>query len=354
MALLAALIIVGYSATNLFMSAYTASAEPYQQILAGIGTAAVVAWEAGAILLIGAAWHRGYRPIAVGASALLLVAMLVTLIWEARIVIGGRADKFASREVGISKLKGIEDDLAWLRKRRDSVTARKDLEWITERIDQRERDRDAAAALKEVMPEASTASQIMGGSVDRWRAFIVALPLLFWMLARVLAVPLAMMAFARKPKEASTAAQAPSGVIVPPTYPPALPDSPVVPVKTPEDLMPPKPKEGYPPRDVSLDPRFSPSKKNNMTASVESWAKECLQDCPAKPGNGLSPAMVKGSFAWTSYLAWADVRGHVPVASQSVFGKKLAKLGIRKENRVDGIWLRGYALKGEKKSAAVA
>ena len=73
-----------------------------------LGSADAV-WPSTRFLLIGAAWHRGYRPVAVGASVLLVVAMMVTLVWEARIVIGGRSDKFASREVSVNKLKGIEE-----------------------------------------------------------------------------------------------------------------------------------------------------------------------------------------------------------------------------------------------------
>src|SRR5688572_16957528 len=99
LALLAAIVIVGYSATTLFTSAYTASSEPWQQYLNGTGAAAIVLWEATALILIGAAWHRGYKPVAVLSSLLLIVAMAVTLTWEMRTVIGGRADAFASREV---------------------------------------------------------------------------------------------------------------------------------------------------------------------------------------------------------------------------------------------------------------
>ena len=346
-ALLAAMIIVGYSATSLFMSAFTSSVEPWQQYLAGIGTAAVVAWEATALWLIGRAWCRGYKPVAVMSTAMLVAAMMVTLAWEGRIVIGGRADKFASREVGVSKLKGIEDDLTWLRKRRDSVTNRKDLEWITARIEQRERDRDTAVAVKETMPEASAASRLLGGTESAWQDFLTVLPLFFWTLARVNAVPLAMVAFVGWPRKPESS----SGIIVPPMStsavlsqpeafaPPSEPET--VPVSPPETKPSPKKEaetvtQKYP---VLVDASFK--KKQTFPKSIAKFRKQYLRDAPGANSDGTARHKVKGSDLWAFYN---ELPGESEVKSQSGFGKKLAKLGVKRENHVSGVFYTGVVL----------
>ncbi len=343
LALLAAIIIVGYSATSLFMSAYTASAEPWQQVLAGVGTASVVAWEAGALLLIGSAWHRGFKPVAVLSSLLLVVAMLVTMVWEARIVIGGRADKFASREVGVSKLKGIEDDLAWLRKRRETVTSRKDLEWITSRIEQREKDRDAASAVREVMPEASTAALMMGGSEAAWRAFLTALPLLFWMLARVTAVPLAMVAFIGKRQEARTASESSPAVIVHPQPSPAVSEELEAFLKPlesePEPVTPPEPPKGPKkepealPVPVAAAPVLrivdntppKPRSKAERNENVDIITKRWMEAAGAEKSHLTSGMTAKALYA--SYVEWCrDVR--IAPVNDSHFGRSVRRLGV--------------------------
>ena len=53
LALAAALVLVTFSATTLFTAAYTSMTASWAAMLAGVGIAAVVAWEAGAALLIG-------------------------------------------------------------------------------------------------------------------------------------------------------------------------------------------------------------------------------------------------------------------------------------------------------------
>lgn len=208
-ALIAAIAIVAYSATTLFAAAFYASADPWQQWLNGTGAAALVIWEASALLLIGGCWYRGYKPVAFIASVALVAAMVASLSWEARSVIGGQADKFASRDTDMRRLKGIDDDLAWARDRRaqlskapSSEQGRRDMNWITNRIAELEKDRMGAHAVREVMPQAAWAARLTGWSEQRWQDIFTAAPLFFWLLARIVAIPLAVagMTGARKPE----------------------------------------------------------------------------------------------------------------------------------------------------------
>lgn len=218
LALVAAIIIVGYSATTLFVAAFNASAEPWQQMLNGTGAAAIVVWEATAVLLIGLCWHRGYRPIAAIAIVALIAAMGATLSWEMRAVIGGQADKFASREVEADKLTGQKSDLAFLRKRQEALIGKpsspavaKEIDWLMNRIDRIEKDRGSSHAVNEVLPQAAWAARVFGGGEQLWRDVFLAIPLLFWMIARIVAVPLAvagMTGSVKKPQEARAAPKA--------------------------------------------------------------------------------------------------------------------------------------------------
>lgn len=190
-ALLAATVLVVISATTLFISAFTASVEPWQQWTNGTGTAAIVAWEACALTLIGMAWYRGYKPVAILATLLLVTAAAVTLKWEMRATVVGQADKMAERALEARHMSGLEEDLQWARDQRKKLSNRKDLDWINNRIEVLEKQRSATKAVAEVMPEASIAARITGHSEQGWRDFWMVVPLLFWTLARIVAFPLA-------------------------------------------------------------------------------------------------------------------------------------------------------------------
>jgi hypothetical protein len=238
LALVAAMVIVGYSATVLFTAAWAASAEPWQQLLAGSGAAAIVLWEATALFLIGGAWHRGYRPVAVMSTLLLIVACVVTLTWEGKLVVGGQADKQATRIVDAKKLADIDNDLAWLRSRRQAIgdktstkAIRDELQWISSRVSTLETERGNAKAISEVNPLAALAARVSGyGTEQNWGdAFLIAV-LVLWSLARVCAAPLAIAAMAgvkreapaEKPKEAPEPAKpVPATPLAKITVPPA-------------------------------------------------------------------------------------------------------------------------------------
>ncbi len=374
LALLAAIVIVGYSATTLFMAAFNSSSEPWQQWLNGTGAASVVAWEATALLLIGWCWTRGYKPVAFIASLALVAAVAATLSWEGRAVIGGQADKFASREIDAKKLQGIEDDLKWLRLRREKLSSsapspqvRKDLEWISNRLAELEDKRGASHAVKEVLPQAAWAHRVFGGSEQMWQDVFTGIPLLFWMLARIVAIPLAVagMSSVAKPAGASQRAEAPSGIIVPPMpTSPALSDpsafakpsepepSPVEP--KPEPPVKPKKEEapvtvtGFPPKLVEKDPRFSElpkSKKNSLKGSVQAWKKQNLIENLSKDGDGLFRKVVKASDCWLSYLNWCKKQGYTPIGSDSHFGRQVGIAKNRRQGRFDGAYYLGFEFK---------
>jgi hypothetical protein len=352
LALLAAIIIVGYSATNLFTAAYTASAEPWQQMLNGTGAAAIVIWEATALILIGAAWHRGYKPVAAISGILLIVAMCVTLVWEMRTVIGGRADKFASREMDAAKLKGIDADMEWLRKRRETLTARpsstavrKEMDWISTRIESLEKDRGNARAIKEVMPEAAWSARMFGGTEQLWNDILTALPLLFWMLARVAAAPLAVAALVGRRKEDRTAAKAdPAPTVarasVPPVLEPAVRLEPVA-APDPEPKPPaaapvptaeaPRPTEPFVPRVVETTPLKPRTKAERQEAVVEltrRWFKDCATKTSLLFG---TPA----KHAYKNYSDWCYDNGEIPV-SDSHFGRSVRRLKIEAGKTAQG------------------
>jgi hypothetical protein len=361
LALLAAIVIVGYSATTLFTSAYTASSEPWQQYLNGTGAAAIVLWEATALILIGAAWHRGYKPVAVLSSLLLIVAMAVTLTWEMRTVIGGRADAFASREVDARKQRDISADLDWLRKRREtlttkpsSVAVRKEMDWIASRIEGLEKDRTSARAVKEVMPEAAWASRMMGGSEQLWNDILSALPLLFWMLARVAAAPLAVAAMVGRRKEdiaPRTAAKdkTPVAVALTPASPVSAPAKPSPELaklfQAPEtDPKPPASQPLPEPKPVEAEikpalrlvetqpepvrPKTRAEREEAIDATTRKWVAACAIPTPV----GFATPSAQ---AYASYRAWCRTHKVEPL-NRSWFGRSLARIGITVRKSAQG------------------
>jgi hypothetical protein len=361
LALLAAIVIVGYSATTLFTSAYTASSEPWQQYLNGTGAAAIVLWEATALILIGAAWHRGYKPVAVLSSLLLIVAMAVTLTWEMRTVIGGRADAFASREVDARKQRDISADLDWLRKRREtlttkpsSVAVRKEMDWIASRIEGLEKDRTSARAVKEVMPEAAWASRMMGGSEQLGNDILSALPLLFWMLARVAAAPLAVAAMVGRRKEdiaPRTAAKdkTPVAVALTPASPVSAPAKPSPELaklfQAPEtDPKPPASQPLPEPKPVEAEikpalrlvetqpepvrPKTRAEREEAIDATTRKWVAACAIPTPV----GFATPSAQ---AYASYRAWCRTHKVEPL-NRSWFGRSLARIGITVRKSAQG------------------
>lgn len=226
-ALAAALIIVGCSATQLFLTAFNSVQVPWQQWLLGAGMAAIVAWEAGAILVIGYCFKIRHWVTGIGAIVLLVLAMAVTSRQELRLYVGGQADVTASRSVQADDRKRVRAELERAYLRRDTLqslnrlTKSQDAELrdIRNRIADLERRWDTRT--EEVhasgRAEGELANRLLGFDVDLSQALLDTLPLWFWMFARVFAVPAAAVAIAAmrregKAQEPRTASKAPEGI----------------------------------------------------------------------------------------------------------------------------------------------
>jgi hypothetical protein len=391
LALLAAIVIVGYSATTLFTAAYQSSAEPWQQMLNGTGAAAIVVWEATAVLLIGLCWHRGYRPVAVIAIVALIAAMGATLSWEMRAVIGGQADKFASREVEADKLTGQKSDLAFLRKRQEALVAKpsspavaKEIDWLMNRIDRIEKDRGSSHAVSEVLPQAAWAARVFGGGEQLWRDVFLAIPLLFWMIARIVAVPLAvagMTGSVKKPQEARAAPKAEAAPSVaekassPASEVPLGRESifPFIPHGAYDDEDPKPPSGGKPdplkertdltrkaeaPAPVQAEPIKQPAarlvvdndatklskrqakkkKERRGEGAVIRWLDDCSSQTPDKRVKATSQDCRK------SYIAWCEINNLHPVGHKAM--SRVMSVELRKSdagergprNRKGAVW----------------
>jgi len=217
LSLAAAAVIVGYSGVTLFWAGYDSVADPWQKPLAGIGIAAIVAWEAGALLLILYCWRNGERMIALGAAVLLVLAMAVTLSMEMRLHIGGQADKAAQRQLAATRLAGLQRDADLARQRIEALTKearspaqRAELDKAYARLREAESALRTAPVTAGGMPQAAWAARITDTSELFWQDVLIALPLLFWTLARVFSVPLAIAALSpRRTPPAALASPAP-------------------------------------------------------------------------------------------------------------------------------------------------
>lgn len=194
--------LVVYSAATLFSAAFQTMNEQWARIFAGVGIALIVGWEAGAGVLIWFTWKNRHRIIAIAALILLVLAMGLSFRYELRLHVAGQADKIAARE---NKARQQIDDLAELttaRKTRDRLDS---LSYLTTAQKQTLADahtritklenrmwQNSTEIVAETMPEASWLARMAGGNEQQWRDIMQGLPPVFWMLARVVAFPLAM------------------------------------------------------------------------------------------------------------------------------------------------------------------
>src|SRR4030067_303324 len=117
-ALTAAVVIVGYSAATLFAAAYTSMSASWAALMAGVGIAAVVAWEATAARLIGDCFRTGHYAIGMGAMLLLVLAMCLTFRYELRLHVCGQADVLAQRADAVERKEEMRSELDKARERR--------------------------------------------------------------------------------------------------------------------------------------------------------------------------------------------------------------------------------------------
>lgn len=379
----AALVIVGCSGTTLFFTAFNAAREPWQQWLQGSGMAAIVAWEAGALLAIALCFKARYWATGIGAIVLLVLAMAVTSRQELRLYVGGQADILASRSVQADDRNRVRAELERAYKRRDDLQAivkltiyqKDDLAEVMHRIGDLEKRWDTRTENVRASgsAEGELAHRLLGTDIDLSQALLDTLPLWFWMFARVFSIPAAAVAMHalwgdRKRKEP---AEAPRGMQVAPTV-----SSPVAHRVARSELsrktiaetppQPPRPDDTPPPGDVKLStsniedshdgdkqsiskiatardsagPRIvinndtdghekqrhiisleRGKKKTNGLGNVKEWLSECTSQTP----DGRVKTTSKECHQ--SYRAWCEIGGWHPVGQQDLARKMSAILG---------------------------
>lgn len=212
----AAALFVAYSAVITYNVAYTMTTE-FQQ-LAGLAAAGIVLWECLGLLYVRQCWQNGSQLLAIGGLALVLAAGVYTVRLDLRFHVTGQADMAASRDASVESHKMTRDELAKARSRRDDLQKLKkvteaqedELHGLTKRISALEGKFDTQIVNAGGMPEAGWASRMLGKVSDDevwWQDALMVFGLLFWALARMLAMPLAVasMGSLRKPKEAAGA-----------------------------------------------------------------------------------------------------------------------------------------------------
>lgn len=249
--IIAALGFVGYAAVTSFHTA--ASMTTQFPALAGAAAASMVAWEALGALFVQQCWRNGSRLLAIGGAVLVLAASIYLLRLDLRFHVTGQSDLSAAREATIENRDMVREEHAKAIARRDELQKVKtptafqksELAAASRRIaDLEPRLWSAETVHAGGVPEAGWASRMLPGiSSDRqwWADALMVTGLLFWALARMLALPVAvasMQMAAPSRREARTApkpvAAPDAGLIVAPPAPapalrveapvPALPD----------------------------------------------------------------------------------------------------------------------------------
>jgi hypothetical protein len=237
--IISALAFVGYAAVTSFFTA--ASMTSQFPVLAGAAASGLVAWESLGALFVQQCWRNRSRAMAVGGALLTLAASIYLLRIDLRFHVTGQSDMAASREVGIENrsLARSEYDKAVVRRdalqkvKTPNAFERSELAGAVKRIAELEPRLWSPETINAgAVPEAGWASRMLSGiSSDRqwWTDVLMVVGLLFWALARMLALPVAVasMSMARSPQEARTAPKAVpvterGTIIVPPALAPAV------------------------------------------------------------------------------------------------------------------------------------
>lgn len=337
LALGAAVVIIGYSGVTLYWTAYDSMAVEWQKQLAGAGVAAIVAWEAAALLLILHCWNDRNRFIAFGSAVLLVLAMLVTLSMELRLHVGGQADKIAEREVNKLRLEGLQRDektvrdrIAWLSQRESlGATTRAELDKANANLLAVKKELATVQIVGERMPQAGWASRVLGGSEQFWIDILTALPFLFWMLARVFALPLAVAGMGSL-KQPATARIKEAG-----SLPPVSRDEPSLPILASPDrkqntvspVSPEDTAEDSNVIDFPLTEAAAEESDEPPFGRVKTWFDKNVEP---SPGNEI-----RSKKLHENYSTDCEEQGLDPV-HPNVFGKKLHALGLKSYRNAEG------------------
>lgn len=322
-ALTAAVVIVGYSAATLFAAAYTSMSASWAALMAGVGIAAVVAWEATAALLIGNCFRTGHYAIGMGAMLLLVLAMCLTFRYELRLHVGGQADVLAQRADAVERKEEMRSELDKARERRDALSKLLRptpaqatlLKAERQRITELEEKWDTrTVVVAESMPEAALAARLTGWSEELWRDIWLVIPLGFWTMARVFSVPLAhagMAAFKGREDDPGQAKAFPAVTVADVAPPPAQPQAkPVVPAVKPHLVA-----SGEKPAET---PRIR--RTEDVDRITSRWLADCARAAPVNLG-------IRAPDAHSDYAEWCRALPVKPV-SISHFGRSLRRLEV--------------------------
>lgn len=119
--LLAAIVLIGCSASSLFWSAYDGAVDPWQKWIQGTQIVAVIIWEAGAVIAITYCFSHGYKIIGYAGTVLLILAMGYTLSEELRQQAGAQETAMSKREAQKGKLELVRSELDKAIARRDEL-----------------------------------------------------------------------------------------------------------------------------------------------------------------------------------------------------------------------------------------
>jgi hypothetical protein len=284
----AALAFVVYSAVTVFWTAHDMNSQ-FQQ-LAGGAAAGMVIFEALGLLFVRQCWANGARLLALGGLALVLAATVYIVRLDLRFHIAGQSDITATREASIDRRDVARSEYDRARNRRNELaklkTLTKDQREESRRIDKRIAELEPRIWSPEIvasagMPEASWASRMLSRiSTDRqwWTDALMVLGILFWALARMLALPLAVASLSGVRENRTTVAFAKP-------EPENLPEMPRKPVQPQKDAPHPTPvkKPSRRPRALSGILGSLSRLWAGKSAADRHWGPRLVTETPAEP-----------------------------------------------------------------------
>lgn len=240
---LAACVFLGQSAFTLGQTAYgmASDQDAWRPWLMGAGAFSVVIYEGIGLALAGFLWHFKRYGLAFGCCLLVLAAAVYTVRLELAYNVTGQADRIAEREASTERRTEAKADLARLRAEREKIgvlrppeAIRAELEsyrehkrWhstsgctnatvpesiaycaqyhkmqaqlassirlgeINKEIERIDGERHWTPVNAGGAPDAAWASRTFGGDEQGWQDALMVFGILFWVLARTLALPIA-------------------------------------------------------------------------------------------------------------------------------------------------------------------
>jgi hypothetical protein len=399
--IIAALAFVSYAAVTSYHTAASMTTQFAE--LAGWAAAGMVCWEALGALYVQQCWRNGSKLMAIGGAALVLAATVYLVRLDLRFHVAGQSDVVASRESVVQGRDMARSEYQKAIARRDELQKaaapsrfqRDELTKAERRIAELEPRLWSPDVVSSGMPEAGWASRMLGNvSTDRqwWTDALMVLGLLFWALARMMALPVAVTSMQIASKRHQEAPAAPKTEAAPRVaekasspakeahraYAKSIPDLPppgwasAHPWKSPDD-DPTPPSGGKPdplkertdltrkaeaPAPVQAEPIKQPAarlvvdndaeklskrqakkkKERRGEGAVIRWLDDCSSQTPDKRVKATSQDCRK------SYIAWCEINNLHPVGHKAM--SRVMSVELRKSdagergprNRKGAVW----------------